>query len=879
MSSASPEAVQTPGLSPGLALVMDVFVVLFGVWLVGAVLGWQFLLSPNLPTGGDSASHLLYLWVYAQELIPSGRITAWMPEVFGGFAFLSYYFPLAFIAIVGLMKLMAQASAIKVGMFAAAMLMPGGMWLASTRWLKLPRWIAVWGVLACLAFLFHEQNSIWGGNLLSTLAGEFTQSYGVFFCLLTLLAWQRCIASGRGWFWVVALEAATGFANGFALLVTGFATGAFLFDRQRLGPHLRLLLTGHGLAFFMLAGWLWPMLEMHGITIPNDALFEVSSWKELLPFPHAVLLCAGLAGALGHGVIQLVPRWRHAMPWGQELKTCSRQVYFMACVALLAGVGFLAGSILGLANIRFFPFVWLFGGVACAWTWGSLLWRLGRGLSAHWRWGWPLITIGCGMALLTSMALNMNLVMDWALWNHSGLEPKPQWQQLTRVFPALQGSLQSPRLLFEHDPANNDIGSTRTLEALPMFLHGRPVLEGLYMESALLAPAVYQLQSEVSRYPSSPLARFPSASMNLDQAARHMRFLWSNEVLVRHPETVAAFKAHAAFQEIASAEPFHVFRLRSFETHMVDVVQQPLRWLSRSNWMEKSFAWFKNKQAMDDYLPVFDDGSPPNIQAAPAVAKIDDFQLTRESISWRTNAVGSAHLLRVSWHPKWHLASKGQIFLAGPGFMLVVPQEQQVTLEYKDTSVGLWGQRASLLAFLLWGLGLAWRWRRRLKVSPEQPVQGHPNYWPSQGLILRGGSWLWPLLLGLLALMLHIKNPERLYTHAWDLYRHGELAKAADGFDQAYHARSSAAKKEEALFWAGKTYELANDRTRALQRYKSLVDNYTGYWLPEALFTLAHLAEQAGDQELADVSRRRLLNDFPTDAWAQKLKPLKPLKP
>lgn len=43
------------------------------------------------------------------------------------------------------------------------------------------------------------------------------------------------------------------------------------------------------------------------------------------------------------------------------------------------------------------------------------------------------------------------------------------------------------------------------------------------MESALLAPVVYQLQAEVSRAPSSPLTRFPSGSMDIKAAAAHMQ--------------------------------------------------------------------------------------------------------------------------------------------------------------------------------------------------------------------------------------------------------------------------------------------------------------------------------------------------------------------
>src|ERR1035437_5999309 len=195
--------IKAPVLRGAAWRLLDLLVVLVPAVVIASILGVGFLLSNNLPTGGDTASHLLYVWTYTHELLPHGDITAWMPEVFAGFAFLSYYFPLSFISIAALASVLPFAPAMKIGMFAAAMLLPGGVWLGSVYWLRLPRTVAIWGVLTTLAFLLHEQNSIWGGNLLSTLAGEFAYSYGVFFSALALFAWQRAIATGRHWWLAV----------------------------------------------------------------------------------------------------------------------------------------------------------------------------------------------------------------------------------------------------------------------------------------------------------------------------------------------------------------------------------------------------------------------------------------------------------------------------------------------------------------------------------------------------------------------------------------------------------------------------------------------------------------------------------------------------
>jgi hypothetical protein len=849
---------------------IDLLVVLTGAALIASVLGINFLLSKNLPTGGDSASHLLYIWTYVHELLPKGMITAWMPEVFAGFPFLSYYFPLSFIGIAGLATVLPFAPAMKIGMFAAAMLLPGGVWLGSVYLLRLPRSVAIWGVLTSLAFLLHEQNSIWGGNLLSTLAGEFAYSWGMLFAVLTLFAWQRTIVTGRHWWLAAVLEAATGFSHGFALLITGFATAAFLFDRAHFWRNLRLLALGHGLAFFMLAGWLWPMLQMHSLTIPNDALFEVSRWQELLPQPMQPVLAAGLLATLLSFVLHLTPYFRGLTPISSEISRSYQHAAFMASAALLAAAGFLAGSSIGVANIRFFPFVWLFGGLACGWVWGGLLLRLAGALPVLARWGLRLLATAAALGLAAWVSLQVVAAPDWGLWNHSGLETKPQWQNLSHLFPALSGHLDSPRLSFEHDPGNNDIGSTRALEALPMFLGGRPVLEGLYMESALVGPAVYQFQSEVSRHPSSPLARFPSGSLDPEFAAAHMEFLWANEVLIRNDEAYKALSANKLFTEVVSAPPFHVFRLSQFNSHLVDLVntdQRPLRWLPKLGWMQASFQWFRSRQRFDSELPVFVDGAPPQSLAPAANAQIHDLRMTRHRLSWRTDVPGAPHLVRMAWHPRWQLTTKGKVYLAGPGFMLVVPDEADVVLEYGHTSVGVAGMVATLLSLLVLVV-LIWRdWRSKVVVSNSSITA-----WPKEWLAV-----LWPMLLVAGGLWFHLHNPERLYTNAWTMMRANQYSDAAVKFDDAFAARSSEAKKEEALFWSAKAYEQAGKRDEALQRYRQLTGSYHGYWVPEALYTQAKLDRAAGNVSQADSAAQHLIREFPNDNWAKlQMKEAKP---
>ncbi len=819
---------------------IEAMIWMLSAFLIASTLGIQFLDSGNWPTGGDSASHLFYAWVYSKKLLFTGQFLPWMPEVFCGFPFLAYYFPMPFVVIALLSKVMGVAKAFKWGAFLASIILPGAIYSCSSRWLKFSFAPSLFAALGALAFLFHEQNSIWGGNLLSTLAGEFAYSYGLLFAVLAMMAWSR--AAGRKGAWVTAavLEAACGFSHGFPLLVVGFSSLLLLLDAPSFSRTLLMQLKGHLLAFCLIGGWLWPMIEFHGFTIPNDAAFGVTGWRDLLP----ATLWPSLAGGIVGFVMLALPRVRDA--WLPEQSRAARLLFGGAG---LSAVLFIAGDQLGLADIRFFPPVWLFGAILCGWLAGQVLQALPRASSL-------LLAMAACLALLGWFGLHVRSVPDWSLWNHSGLDAKPQWRILSRLFPEMRGDLWSPRLVFEHAPENNDIGSTRSLEALPMFLNQRPVLEGLYMESALTGPAVYQVQSEVSEHPSSPLVRYPSGSLDPDMAAEHMNFMHANMLLLRSDAAQKAIEKSGLFEKIGASSPFALYRLKHFDSALIEVVKKPIRIMPLKGWMEDSYIWFRTRSKFEAWQPVYGMDSLPG-RASGDYPPVKVISLSRNEMTFETEAVGRPHLIKMAYNPRWHLLSKGKLYLAAPGFMLVVPAEREIRLTFGHTQVGMMGMIASISSFVL----LAYLLLRRRKAGMDIAENEKP-------LLPLYASWLFLALAGG---YFGLHSPERMYNLAWDEMRANHYAKAVPLFREAYSLRRPPAKKEEALFWLAKANELAGNRGEAIKRYTELADQFHGYWVPESLYTISHLDTLNGHPEQGAQYRSRLTLEYPNNPWAQKL--------
>jgi hypothetical protein len=178
-----------------------------------------------------------------------------------------------------------------------AIILPAFIYAISIDFLKLSRYAGFFASISSLALILHEQHSIWGGNLLSILSGEFAYSYGMLFSFLTLAVWIKAMRGEYLWLLAGLLEAATGFSHGYALLITGFSS-FFILLGGNIKPALLFLSLSHGLAFCLLAGWLWPLLAMHNMTIDNDASFMSSNWLDYAPKSFWPVFISGLAGTL-----------------------------------------------------------------------------------------------------------------------------------------------------------------------------------------------------------------------------------------------------------------------------------------------------------------------------------------------------------------------------------------------------------------------------------------------------------------------------------------------------------------------------------------------------------------------------------------------------
>ena len=154
------------------------------------------LFSSTTPSGGDMGAHVLVPAYLRDNLLPSLRISGWSNDWFAGFPILYFYFPLPALTIVALDLVLPYGVAFKLVTIMGLIAMPAGSYYLA-RQVGAPRLVATMAGVAGGTFVFMESYAIYGGNIKSTLAGEYSFSWAMAFSLFYLGALLRDSRAGR----------------------------------------------------------------------------------------------------------------------------------------------------------------------------------------------------------------------------------------------------------------------------------------------------------------------------------------------------------------------------------------------------------------------------------------------------------------------------------------------------------------------------------------------------------------------------------------------------------------------------------------------------------------------------------------------------------
>jgi hypothetical protein len=571
-----------------------------------------------------------------------------------------------------------------------------------------------------MPFLFMESHSMWGGNIPSTLAGEFT--YGTSMALMVLLLGMiyRGLEEGK---WILrnaVFMALVCLTHVYTIIFTVASIPVLYLTRNAKELKRRVVysLKVYPLAVMFTGFWLLPLLARHGWTAVYDFTWDIT--EEVLPvilWPFLFLAAFGV----------------HYMIINQD-----KRVFFMFWSIIASILLFNFGSILGagMVDIRFLPFTYLY-----------ILYLAAYGLSEIVKsmegvWILPLIVVFLTLfwvneynVPLPQEGLTYNFLVNelkqfnyhgyspsWVKWNYDGFEKKIRWPQFKSVNDFLKGGVNDTRVKFEHNDHHNEAGTVRAFESVPLFA-GRSILEGLYMQSIHTSIFSFLIQAEVSEQQSCPYwHEFPCSRFDIENGTRHMLMFNIEHIIVRSDKLKKALQERDDYEMVFEDEPYEVWRLLDNTGHYVTVpAYEPVLFKSGS-WRNDSYNWFRNMSLIDIPLVfveeikaedtrffkhVKEDGRWNDLPRVPLDNECNiQENMDVDEIRFTTDCVGKPHIISVSYYPSWRPVGAEKVYLVSPSFMLVIPYQPEVRLVYSKTTADWLGLLTSFTAvgFLLGGV-------------------------------------------------------------------------------------------------------------------------------------------------------------------------------
>ena len=859
----------------------DLVAVATALGMIASYFPRDLMFSTTITNGGDMASHF-YPAVYLRDtLLPKGQVTGWCPGNYCGFPLFQFYFPLPFLGVALLGKLIPITVSFKIWTAFGVFLLPVCSYLG-LRLAGIPFPGPALGALTPLCFLFMEANSMWGGNIPSTLAGEFSFSIGLALAVLFFGALRWSVEHGRGRAWCGLLEAAVGLSHGYTLLWSGLGSLGELIAIRRWWYRVGSLVAVHGIAILILAFWLFPLLGYAAWTTAYNHVWIINSWREVMPpilWPPAIV---AVAAALLIVVVSLVRR--QAIPRGLA------QIWF---ATLIGGSVYFVAHTLHVVDIRFLPFLQLGLCLAAAAGLGTLLAMLPMPEV------WP---IAGALTIPLFVQSHVTFIPSWIKWNYSGFEAKAPWPSFRALNDRLKGDFRDPRVVYEHTPEHEAVGTIRVFESLPLF-SGRSTLEGLYMQGSPTAPFIFYVQSEISTAGSCPFPDWGCGRLDLAKGVRHLRMMNVSQYIVRSAAVKAAAAKEPGLEREAVIGPYELYRVRDNDgRYAIPLPRVPMLILG-TDWKETAYRWFK-RSGPDDVVPVFalpDSVSPEerdkfagvmnDLPAEAPVRELGPLPTLRETMEPQRLTIegctpGHPVLIRISYHPRWKATTGERVWLAGPSFMLVFPKGDRVELAYDGGPpvtlgflLSLTGWALFALSVLPFGRGLRARaaaaGRRLVETGPLRPAVAWVRQTATWSPRVRAG-----ILAGVLGLVVAAyaaaavsvrgTDADTLYRRGQDLYSAGKLDAALPLFLEAKRLAPLSATAIHSSYFSSIIFFRKNDWKNCADGFEQLLDRFPE--APSAAESTYHLGlcrARLGKQDGAVAAWRETQARFPDTPWAK----------
>ena len=616
----------------------------------------DLIFDETTPTGGDMGAHIWSPAFLRDHFLPNFQLSGWSMDWYGGIPLYRFYMVVPALAIVALDVVVPYGVAFKLVAVSGLLLFPLSCWafgrLANFRH-PIPELFAV----AALCFLLDESFTIYGGNVLSTMAGEYSFSISLTLAMLGLGLLSNGLRTGRFRVWTAVVLSLAAVSHGIVLIfvaVSAIIICLVWLDRFRL-----VFAVTTGITTLLLsAWWVGPFLFGHEymtdmkygfrpegasdsfwdmffpLTAPLDFIITALAVVGFLAVVMRRHLTGTAIGLIGLTFVALVYLTRDSLPligllWNPRLLPF---VYLTRYLLMVIGALELITWLVNAAKERRASqqLSAIEGAVAAGaitlscllvfgWMYDTLPGggRVTDGDASVYAWG-PLqkpVPSGDGY---TSRAR----ADGWARYNMLGYEgrPKyPEYNELVTTMGDIGAERGCGRALWENNSANGEYGTTMALMLLPHWTDGCiGSMEGLFFEASGTTAYHFLTAAAMSQQSSNPVRQLRYVNNDAQVGVRHMHDLGVRYLMVRTPEARAEAAAQDDLELITTSGPWEIYELRTASivegmTVQPVVVEKPAGDKRERN-LEVGTSWF---QRQEDWAAMPADDGPESWQRVP----------------------------------------------------------------------------------------------------------------------------------------------------------------------------------------------------------------------------------------------------------------------
>lgn len=686
----------------------------------------------TMPTGGDMGAHIVPIKYFIENFATNFQINGWSNDWFAGYPLYFFYFPLPALITFILNLFITYSIAFKI-------MVVGSIILTIYSFEKLIRKnyekFSIFGFIAGLTYVLTESFTIYGGNLASTLAGQFSFTYSVAFANLAIAIITKSTSKNKHvmsavflgfsllshlipfiiygviyfYFWINSkgtpmekLSSVLIFVAISVRFTTSLILNLDLTTNMSYTPYSKLSdLIKDDVTPFLIVVFLIFLLNFKQIYERNiTSIFEwfilVSSVLLYFFVPEGALWNGRVISFFNLGVVVLFFKLlQYAI---DESFKYEQGTLILKILSLVVIVTYLVNFSQKWNTIGYKEFLYpmaltvIFG---CVYFFISSL-NLFK------------------LAFATSIIFTITFLPYWVSWNFSGYENKENWSDVENLYSDLN-NLPPGRIMWEPNSELNKYGTPMVLMTIPLYTH-HSSMEGLYFDSSITTPFHFIAVSGLAERPSNPVGGLRYINNEFEKGQNYLQDLGVDYFISYTDSITQKALENKQLNYLFSSDPFTVFQINS---EKVELVNQKLIKFEKISFLERTLSSIFRNTTYENFFDVayenfnnLDTERIIEVSATDSIepsstqefANVTNLIIKSDRISFNTDMPNKLHIIKISYFPNWEIVDGAGPYKISPSFMAITPYTENVELNFvrsRYETYSFYIAISSLLLFLV----------------------------------------------------------------------------------------------------------------------------------------------------------------------------------